>query len=196
MVRLLPRALALAAVAALLSACSSLDASKPGSWIDTIAGGGSEGSGEAKSAPPPPSAGDKPTVPTSARTASSSAGSDQTSEPVDDPLAPASSKPKPSSLPTERAAGTPVEYPNLANQQDLQTSGTTESQRREIRDSLISDRDQAQHSADVLRGGTEKPAVPPPPAPPKPAAEDKPADGAKTDEKPADGSASTPAPTE
>jgi hypothetical protein len=192
MVRLLPRAFALAAVAALLSACSSLDASKPGSWIDTIAGGGSEGSGEAKTAPPPPSAGDKPTVPASARTASSSAGSDQTNDPEETP---ASAKPKPSSLPTERAAGEPVDYPSLANQQDLQTSGTTESQRREIRDSLISDRDQAQHSADVLRGGTEKPAVPPPPAPPKPAAE-KPADEAKTDEKPADGSASTPAPTE
>jgi hypothetical protein len=194
MLRLLPRAFALAAVAALVSACSSLDASKPGSWIDTIAGGGSEANGETKTAPPPPSAGDKPPVTstTTTQTAASTAGTTSSS----------SDQPKPSSLPSEHAAGQPVDYPNLAAQPELQTSGTTESQRREIRDSLISDRDQAQHSADVLRGGTEKAAAPPPPAPAataKPAdakpADAKPADTSATDAKPADGSASTPAPT-
>jgi hypothetical protein len=184
MLRLLPRALALASVAALLGACSSLDASKPGSWIDTIAGGGSETSGEAKTAPPPPSAGDKPTLPPATAT---SATTTQTSE----------AKPQ---LPTERAAGQPTEYPNLGERPDVQTPGTTETQRREIRDGLIADRDQAQHSADVLRGGTEKPAAPPPPAPSKPAdakpaGDAKPADGtATTDEKPAEGSDSTPPP--
>src|SRR5258706_14543566 len=137
--RLLPRAFALASVAALLSACSPLDASKPGSWIDTIAGGGSETGGGAKTAPPPPSAGDTPPVPaTTPRTAASTAGTTSAS----------SDQPKPSSLPNEQAAGAPTEYPNLANRPDLQTPGTTESQRKEIRDSLVSDRDQAQHSAD------------------------------------------------
>ena len=184
MLRLLPRAFALAVVAALVSACSSLDASKPGSWIDTIAGGGSETGGEAKTAPPPPSAGDKPPVTstTATQTAASTAGT-------------TSASPATSSLPSEKAAGQPVDYPNLANQPELQTSGTTESQRREIRDSLVSDREQAQHSADVLRGGTEKPAAPPPPAPAAKPADDKPADASSTDAKPADGSASTPAPT-
>ena len=85
-----------------------------------------------------------------------------------------------------------VDYPNLNNQPDQQTPGTTDSQRREIRDSLVSDRDQAQHSGDVLRGGTEKAAAPPPPAPAKPA-DTTPAAGATTDAKPADGSDSTPA---
>src|SRR6185436_19913865 len=96
--RLLPRALALASVAALVSACSSLDASKPGSWIDTIAGGGSETGAEAKSnVPPPPTAGDKPppvTQTTTQQTAASSAGTTSSS----------SDQPKPSSLPTEKAA--------------------------------------------------------------------------------------------
>jgi hypothetical protein len=180
--RLLPRALALASVAALLGACSSLDASKPGSWIDTIAGGGSETGGEPKSAPPPPSAGDKPPPVTTATATQATSGSAGTTSASSD-------KPTSSALPTEKAAGAPVEYPNLNNQPDLQTPGTTDSQRREIRDSLVSDRDQAQHSADVLRGGTEKPAAPPPPAPPPKPAETKPADGAaSTDAKPADGS--------
>jgi len=184
--RLLPRALALASVAALLSACSSLDAKNPGSWIDTIAGGSSETKPEDKTAPPPPSVGDKPPVTAaSTQSAASSAGTTSSS----------SDQPKPSALPTERAAGTPVDYPNLNNQPDLQTPGTTETQRREIRDSLVQDRDKAQHSADVLRGGTEKAAAPPPPAAAKPA--DAPADGAKpaegetTDAKPAEGSGST-----
>jgi len=179
MLRLLPRALALASVAALLGACSSLDASKPGSWIDTIAGGGSETNGEAKTAPPPPSAGDKPTLPPA------SASGTQSAE-VKTPL------------PSEKAAGQqPTDYPNLANQPALQTPGTTETQRREIRDGLIADSDQAQHSADVLRGGTEKAAPAPAPAPPAPAkpADAKPADGSTTDGKPADGSASTPPPS-
>ena len=182
--RLLPRAFALASVAALVSACSSLDASKPGSWIDTIAGGGSPTSDEDKSTvPPPPTAGDKPppVASTTPQTAASSAGTTSSS----------SDQPKPSAMPSEKAAGEPVDYPNLSARPDLQTPGTTESQRREIRDSLVSDRDQAQHSADVLRGGTEKAAAPPPPAPPKPA-DAKPADGAATgsttDEKPAEGS--------
>jgi hypothetical protein len=184
--RLLPRALALASVAALLGACSTLDASKPGSWIDTIAGGGSETGGEAKTAPPPPSAGDKPPVTsatsaTTTRTASSTAGTTSST----------SDQPKPSALPSEKADGA-VDYPNLNNQPDLQTSGTTDSQRREIRDSLVQDREEAQHSADVLRGGTEKPAAPPPAAPP---ASDKPADAAATDAKPAEGS-DTPASTQ
>jgi hypothetical protein len=179
MLRLLPRALALASVAALLGACSSLDASKPGSWIDTIAGGGSETNGEAKTAPPPPSAGDKPTLPPATATTATGTQSAEVKTP----------------LPSEKAAGSkPTEYPNLANQPDLQTPGTTETQRREIHDGLIADRDQAQHSADVLRGGTEKPAPAPAPAAAKPA-DTKPADAAATDGKPADGSASTPPPS-
>lgn len=181
--RLLPRALALASVAALLSACSSIDAKNPGSWIDTIAGGSTETPAEDKTAPPPPSAGDKPPVTASStQSAASTAGATSAS----------SDQPKPSALPTERAAGTAVDYPNLNNQPDLQTPGTTESQRREIRDSLVQDRDEAQHSADTLRGGTEKAAPPPPPASTKPAdADAKPAEGTTTDAKPAEGSGST-----
>jgi len=178
--RLLPRALALATVAGLVSACSSLDASKPGSWIDTIAGGGSETNAEAKTAPPPPSAGDKPppvTTATTTQTASSTAGTTN-----------ASSSSKPGS--SDKTDSQATDYPNLGAQHDLQTPGTTDSQRREIRDSLISDRDQAQHSAEVLRGGTEKPAAPPPPAAAKPT-DAKPTDGTSTDAKPADGSDST-----
>ena len=179
MLRLFSRALALASVAALLGACSSLDTSKPGSWIDTIAGGGSEGNGEAKSVPPPPTAGDKPPVPPAATT---TAG---TAKPAAD-----------AKLPTEKAAGQPTEYPNLANQPELQTPGTSESQRREIRDGLIADRDHTQHSADALRGGTEKAAAPPPPAPATKPADGKPTDATTTtDGKPADGSASTPPPS-
>ena len=189
--RLLPRAFALASVAALHGACSTLDASKPGSWIDTIAGGGSETSGEAKTAPPPPSAGDKPPPVTTASTTQTASGKPGTTSSASD-------QPQSSSLPTEKAAGTPVDYPNLNNQPDLQTPGTTETQRREIRDSLVQDREEAQHSADVLRGGTSAPAAPPPPAPAKPA-DAKPADGstpdaATTDAKPAEGS-DTPAST-
>ena len=182
--RLLPRALALAAIAGLVSACSSLDASKPGSWIDTIAGGGSETNGEAKTAPPPPSAGDKPppVAATTTQTTASTAGTTN-----------ASSSGRPATTaatPSEKAWGQPADYPTLGSQPDLQTPGTTDSQRREIRDGLISDRDQAQHSAEVLRGGTEKPAAPPPPPVAKPA-DTKPADGASTDAKPADGSDSS-----
>ena len=166
MLRQLPRAFAMATVAALLSACSSVpDWSKPGTWIDTAAGGGAETSADAKTAPPPPSAGDKPPV-VPAQTASTS-----------------SATPQAKVLPTQHASAAPAQYPNLATQQELQTPGTTESQRREIRDSLVADRDKAQHSADELRGGTVAPAAPPAPA--------KPADAAA----PADGSASTPAPT-
>jgi hypothetical protein len=154
MLRLLPRAFAMAGLAALLGACSSApDWTKPGTWIDTAAGGSAESGSEAKTAaPPPPSAGDRPTVSPSTQTAGN-ATTDETSQPVEKP--------------------------------DAQTVGTTESQRREIRDSLVADREKAQHSADVLRGGTEAPAAPPTPAvPAKPAGD-----------KPADGSASTPAPT-
>ncbi len=186
MLRLLPRAFAMAGLAALISACSSApDWTKPGTWIDNAAGGGAESGSEAKTAaPPPPSAGDRPTVPPATQTAGT-ATTDETSQPVENPLDPASAKPKPKVLPSQQAAGRPTEFPNLANQQDVQTVGTSESQRREIRDSLVADRDKAQHSADVLRGGTATPA-----APPAPAAPAKPAD-----DKPAEGSASTPAPT-
>ncbi len=181
MYRLLPRAFALVSTAALLSACSSTDLSKPGTWLDSMAGGSAATSSDAKNnVPPPPSAGDKPTVP--AETASSTSTGQQASV---DPKA------KPKALPSAQAATSQsTEYPNLANQPDAQTPGTTESQRREIRDGLIADRDRAQHSGEVLRGGTDKPAAPPAPAPVA-----KPADGtAPADGKPADGSASTPTP--
>lgn len=176
--RLLPRAFALASVAALLSACSSLDAKNPGSWIDTIAGGSTETPASDKTAPPPPSVGDKP--PVTASSTQSPSGSAGTT----------SASPSSTALPTERAAGTPVDYPNLSAQPEVQTPGSTESQRREIRDSLVQDREQAQHSADVLRGGTAAPAAPPPPAPAKPA-DEKPAQGDAGDAKPAEGSGST-----
>jgi hypothetical protein len=165
MLRQLPRAFALATIAALLSACSSMpDWSKPGSWLDTAAGGGAETSAEAKTAPPPPSAGDKPPV-VPAQTASTASQ-------------PSSATPQAKVLPTQHASAATTEYPNLANQQELQSPGTTESQRREIRDSLVADRDKAQHSADELRGGTVAPAAPP--APVKPADTAPPADGTAT----------------
>ena len=71
-----------------------------------------------------------------------------------------------------------TEFPNLSAQPEPREATSTDSQRREIRDSLVADRDRAQHSADELRGGTAPAAAPPAPAVKKNAANPAaPADG-------------------
>jgi hypothetical protein len=91
--------------------------------------------------------------------------------PVEDPLEPAPVQPR--TKPTEAATA----FPSLSAQPAPREPLTTESQRREIRDSLVADRDRAQHSADELRGGAPAAA---PPAPAAPKVEE------KSEEKPAD----------
>ncbi len=83
--------------------------------------------------------------------------------PVDDPLAPAVVGPR--IKPTDK----PTEFPNLAAQPAPREPSSTEAQKREIRDSLVADRDRAQYSADDLRGGAQPAAAPPAPAGAKPA---------------------------
>ncbi len=90
---------------------------------------------------------------------------------MDDPLAPEKAAPR------IQTADTPTEFPNLSNAPDPRQASTTEGQRREIRDSLVADRDKAQHTADELRGGTTPAAAPPAAATPATA---KPATGTGT----------------
>ena len=84
--------------------------------------------------------------------------------PVEDPLAPAVVSPR--VKPTDK----PTEFPDLAAQPAPRQPSSTEAQKREIRDSLVADRDRAQYSADDLRGGAQPAAAPPAPAATKPAA--------------------------
>jgi hypothetical protein len=89
--------------------------------------------------------------------------SGETLPPVEDPLNP--TPPGPRIKPTDA----PTDFPNLTAQPAPREPTTTESQKREIRDSLVADRDRAQYSADELRGGAQPAAAPPAPAPAKPA---------------------------
>jgi hypothetical protein len=167
MSRLVLRVLPMAAVAGLLAACSAMpEWTKPTTWID--------GATETK-APAEKKADAKPAEPKEVtQTAASAEGG---LAPVVDPLDPESEKKKPAIQPSAK----PTEFPNLAAQPAPRQASSTEAQRREIRDSLVADRDNAQHSADELRGGTVPAAPPPAPASAtagtdKKAAEDKPKD--------------------
>ncbi len=163
MSRLVLRVLPVVAVAGLLAACSSMpEWTKPSTWYDGVT---------EKKAPVEQKAEAKPAEVT--KTAAPAQGG---LAPVVDPLDPETEKTKPVIQPSEK----PTEFPNLATQPAPRQPTTTEAQRREIRDSLVADRDNAQHSADELRGGTVPAAAPPTPATAagtdKKAPEDKPKD--------------------
>lgn len=156
MSRLVLRVLPVAAVAGLLAACSSMpEWTKPTTWIDGVT---------EKKAPVEQKAEAKPAEVT--QTSAPAAGG---LAPVVDPLDPESDKKKPVIQPSAK----PTEFPNLAAQPAARQPASTEAQRREIRDSLVADRDNAQHSADELRGGTVPAAAPPAPAAPVTAGTDK-----------------------
>jgi hypothetical protein len=139
----------MAAAAGLLTACSVMpEWTKPTTWIDGVTEKPAEKAEAAKPAE-------------EAKTEVANASSEAL-PPVDDPLDPA--PPSPRIKPTDE----PTEFPNLAAQPAPREPTTTESQKREIRDSLVADRDRAQYSADELRGGAQPAAAPPPPAPAKP----------------------------
>lgn len=142
------RLLSVAAAAGLLSACSAMpEWTKPSTWVDGVT--------DAKKAPEAKAETKPADEKTQTAATAASAG-----DPVVDPLEPAVKGPR------IKPAEKPTEFPNLAAQPAAREATTTESQRREIRDSLAADRDNAQHTADELRGGTT-PAAPPPPAAPK-----------------------------
>jgi hypothetical protein len=159
MPRLVLRFVSVAAVTGLLTACSSMpEWTKPSTWVDGVTEKAepAETKEVTKTAAPAPGASD-----------------------VVDPLEPETEKKKP----TIQLSDKPTEFPNLQAQPVARQPTTTEAQRREIRDSLVADRDNAQHSADELRGGVVPAAAPPAPAAaatdPKPADPTKSADTAK-----------------
>ncbi|MFM9861999.1 MAG: hypothetical protein ACKVRO_00190 [Micropepsaceae bacterium] len=164
MSRLVSRVLPAAALASLLAGCSSMpEWTKPSSWYDGVT--------EQKA--PVEKAETKP-----AEVTQTAAPAEGALGPVVDPLDPESDKKKKGTI---QPSAKPTEFPNLAAQPTPRHATTTEAQAREIRDSLVADRDNAQHSADELRGGTVPAAAPPAPASAtagtdKKAAEDKPKD--------------------
>lgn len=130
--------------AGLLSACSTMpEWTKPTTWIDGV------------SSPAKP-AEKAETTPVAKPAADASAEAN----PVIDPLAEEPTGPR------IKTADTPTEFPNVNTQAEPRQVTTTESQRREIRDSLVADRDNAQHTADELKGGQTTAAAPPPAAQP------------------------------
>jgi hypothetical protein len=138
----------------LLAGCSTMpEWTKPGTWVDGVSG--TEKPAEKADQKAAPAAETtqvaKPATATTAET-----------DPVIDPLAPATQEAR------IKPADAPTQFPNINTAPDARQLTTTESQRRDIRDSLVADRDNAQHSAEELRGG-QAPAAPPPPAA-KPAA--------------------------
>ena len=152
MCRLVLRSIALTAAAGLLAACSSMpEWTKPSTWIDGVTETGATVEEKAEAEPAAATTASAP-VETTATSATAL-------PPVVDPLEEA--PPGPRIKPTDK----PTEFPNLATQSAPREAVTTESQRREIRDSLVADRDRAQHTADELRGGTQPAAAPPAPAP-------------------------------
>ena len=148
MSRLDLRVIPVCVVASLVGACSTMpEWTKPGTWMDGVSGAPETSEKAETKAEVTPVA--KPATNASAET-----------NPVIDPLATEPEGPR------IKTADTPTEFPNVNTQAEPRQLSTTESQRREIRDSLVADRDNAQHTADELRGGTQAPAAPPPPAVP------------------------------
>jgi len=143
MSRLVPRSLAILAVSGLLASCSAMpEWTKPTTWYDGVTA--AKKPEEAK--------------PAAEKAAVASQPKEGELPPVVDPLAPEPTGPR------VKLSDKPTEFPNLSVQAAPREASTTESQQREIRDSLVADRDQAQHTADELRGGTATAAPPPPPA--------------------------------
>jgi hypothetical protein len=138
--------------AGLMAGCSTMpEWTKPTTWVDGVTDSGK----------PAESAGQKAETTQVAKPVAASTPA--SGDPVIDPLAEEPAKPR------IQQADTPTEFPNINTQPEPRQVVTTESQRREIRDALVADRDNAQHSADELRGGTAPAAPPPAPAAVKPA---------------------------
>lgn len=66
--------------------------------------------------------------------------------------------------PADAASATQDGYPVIGDAPQPPQPSTTEDERRAVVDSLVADREKAQHSLDTLRGGSEPAAPPPPPA--------------------------------
>jgi hypothetical protein len=133
----------------LLAGCSTMpEWTKPGTWVDGVSG--SEKPAE-KAAPAA-----ETTQVAKPATAAASAEND----PVIDPLAPETQQAR------IKPADAPTTFPNINTAAEARQVTTTESQRRDIRDSLVADRDNAQHSAEELKGGQAPAAAPPPAAKP------------------------------
>ena len=145
----------------LLAGCSTMpEWTKPGTWVDGVSGSGKPAEKAAPAA--------ETTQVAKPATAAASAETD----PVIDPLAPATQQAR------IKPADAPTTFPNINTATEARQVTTTESQRRDIRDSLVADRDNAQHSAEELKGG-QAPAAAPPPAAKPAAAATTPADPAK-----------------
>lgn len=144
--KLLPVALA----AGLLAGCSTMpEWTKPSTWVDGVTGAGKP----SEVAPRSPEA-----APV-AKPVAAPAPSD-----VIDPLADSQPKPR------IQKADAPTEFPQLGSLPAARELTTTDSQRREIRDALVADRDHARHTAEELRGGAAPAAAPPAPSKAAPAA--------------------------
>lgn len=156
MYRLVFRVFPLVATAGLLAGCSSMpEWTKPSSWYDGVTEP-TEKAEAAKPAEAPPAA-------TTGMATEAASQNPNALPPVEDPLAPAVVGPR--IKPTDK----PTEFPDIAAQPAPREPTSTEAQKREIRDSLVADRDRAQYSADDLRGGAQPAAAPPAPAAVKPA---------------------------
>jgi hypothetical protein len=142
--RLMPLAVSLG----FLAGCSTMpEWTKPSTWVDGVTDAGKP----AEAAPAKPAA-----TQVAAPASTAPAGTSD----VFDPLAEVE--------PTARIqkADAPTAFPEIAAQPAARELTTTESQRREIRDALVADRDNAQYSAEELRGGAAPPAAPPAPKAP------------------------------
>lgn len=138
--------------AGLMAGCSTMpEWTKPSTWVDGV----TEGTKPAETA--------EQKAETTPVASPAAANAPASADPVIDPLAEEPAKPR------IQQADAPTEFPNINVQPEPRQVITTESQRREIRDALVADRDNAQHSADELRGGTAPAAPPPAPAAAKPA---------------------------
>ncbi|MCE9523353.1 MAG: hypothetical protein K8S25_13100 [Alphaproteobacteria bacterium] len=148
MSRLVLRSLAIVASVSVLGACSSMpEWTKPTTWYDGVT--------DAKKPEQAKTTDEKAKTEVAHTTANGAL------PPVVDPLEPEATGPR------IKTSDKPTVFPNMATQPAALEVSTTDSQRREIRDSLVADRDRAQHTADELRGGTAPAAAPPPPAAPK-----------------------------
>jgi hypothetical protein len=157
------RSLAILATAGLLAGCSSMpEWTKPTTWYDGVT--------------EPQKAEEAKPAEESAKTEVASTPANGELGPVVDPLEPEKKGPR------ITTSDKPTEFPNLSAQPEPRQASTTDSQRREIRDSLVADRDRAQHTADELRGGTTPAAAPPAPAAAKPASNPTPVEAEKKDE--------------
>jgi hypothetical protein len=175
MYRVVFRGFAPIAAALLVAGCSVMpEWTKPSTWYDGVTGKdesaqkaeGEKAETEKAEAKAAPATGEATPVANQGEGAL---------PPVEDPLEPTPVQPR--IKPAEAATA----FPNLSAQPAPREPLTTESQQREIRDSLVADRDRAQYSADELRGGAPA-AAPPAPAAPKPT----PKAEEKSEEKPAD----------